>query len=288
MTSQCSSPVPFDSRKAEDISRENPNEEEESKGADIEVKGSLSTKMEAVVRTLLRVEREEPKAKSLVFSAWPDVLDIVASGLQENGIQHAALHAQGKFKRNLQKFKVLSVAFLVGLKWLGSLQGETSTGMQQCHFPETCSLRYLTNSFEVILSPGRWRKHIFFSFLSTTIRRVSAGSRSFSSFTYLNTFLTISSLVSVLVPVIWYKAASHLGSRPPVFLPAPSVLSSEESSERDFFFFFVLFLSFLAVILFAIAVLLMRTNVLLRGVLEFGSYVPRNIYLCSSFRIATT
>jgi len=72
----------------------------------LEVKGDLSTKMEAVVKTLLSVRREDPDAKSLVFSTWPDVLDIVGSALQDNDIQFAALHAQGKFKRNLQKFKV--------------------------------------------------------------------------------------------------------------------------------------------------------------------------------------
>ncbi len=54
-----------------------------------------------------QIRRDNPSAKSLVFSSWPDVLDIVASALQDNDIQHAALHAQGKFKRNLQKFKVL-------------------------------------------------------------------------------------------------------------------------------------------------------------------------------------
>ena len=70
------------------------------------VKGSLSTKMEAVVATLLRIKEEDPTAKALVFSTWTDVLDILASALRENDIQFAALHAQGKFKRNLQKFKV--------------------------------------------------------------------------------------------------------------------------------------------------------------------------------------
>ena len=33
------------------------------------------------------------------------MLDILSSALNENGILHAALHTQGKFQRNLQKFK---------------------------------------------------------------------------------------------------------------------------------------------------------------------------------------
>ena len=48
----------------------------------------------------------DPDAKSLVFSTWTDVLDILASALTENDIQFAALQDQGKFKRNLEKFKV--------------------------------------------------------------------------------------------------------------------------------------------------------------------------------------
>ena len=73
-----------------------------------EVKGSLSTKMTAIIRTLIKIQSDEPEAKILVFSTWSDVLDILCSALGENHIQYAALHAthKGKFKRNLQKFKV--------------------------------------------------------------------------------------------------------------------------------------------------------------------------------------
>ena len=62
--------------------------------------------MEAVVKTLLRIQVESPGAKALVFSTWTDVLDILATALDDNNINYAALHTQGKFKRNLQKFKV--------------------------------------------------------------------------------------------------------------------------------------------------------------------------------------
>ena len=61
--------------------------------------------MEAVVKTLIKIQNDDPNAKSLVFSSWNDVLDILGSALTENDIQFATLHAQGKFKRNLQKFK---------------------------------------------------------------------------------------------------------------------------------------------------------------------------------------
>ena len=41
------------------------------------VKGSLSTKMEAVVKTIIKIQNDDPSAKSLVFSTWNDVLDIL-------------------------------------------------------------------------------------------------------------------------------------------------------------------------------------------------------------------
>eukprot|EP00095_Tigriopus_kingsejongensis_P004239 maker-scaffold711_size108467-snap-gene-0.24 protein:Tk04239 transcript:maker-scaffold711_size108467-snap-gene-0.24-mRNA-1 annotation:"e3 ubiquitin-protein ligase shprh" len=80
------------------------NSDEERKALD-QVKGSLSTKMEAVVRTIMAIQADDPESKSLVFSTWPDVLDILGSALSENDIPYASLTEQAKFKRNLQKFK---------------------------------------------------------------------------------------------------------------------------------------------------------------------------------------
>jgi hypothetical protein len=60
------------------------------------------------VKTLIKIRNDDPTAKSLVFSTWNSVLDILESALQTNDIQFATLHVQGKFKRNLQKFKVTS------------------------------------------------------------------------------------------------------------------------------------------------------------------------------------
>ena len=70
-----------------------------------QIKGSLSTKIEAVVKTLIKIQTLDPNAKSLVFSTWNGVLDILGEALDQNDIHYAALQSQGKFKRNLQKFK---------------------------------------------------------------------------------------------------------------------------------------------------------------------------------------
>ena len=63
-----------------------------------------------MLRCLMRIRAEDESAKTLVFSTWPDVLDILAQALEENNIPHAALHkgisaTQNKYKRNIQKFK---------------------------------------------------------------------------------------------------------------------------------------------------------------------------------------
>merc|ERR1712228_408378 len=71
-----------------------------------QIKGSLSTKIEAVVKTLVKIQTQDPNAKSLVFSAWNGVLDILGEALDHNDIKYAALQSGPvKFHRNLQKFK---------------------------------------------------------------------------------------------------------------------------------------------------------------------------------------
>ena len=82
--------------------------DEQEEELDLNVKGSLSTKVEAVVKELLKIQRADPEAKSLVFSTWNGILDIISEALDENEVHYASLAnpAGNKFKRNLQKFKV--------------------------------------------------------------------------------------------------------------------------------------------------------------------------------------
>ena len=65
------------------------------------------------MKSLVKIRSDDEDAKSLVFSTWPDVLDILAAALDENDIPYASLHnnaatTQNKFKRNIQRFKVNS------------------------------------------------------------------------------------------------------------------------------------------------------------------------------------
>ncbi|XP_053317035.1 E3 ubiquitin-protein ligase SHPRH [Spea bombifrons] len=72
---------------------------------DIPVKGSHSTKVEAVVRTLMKMQLRDPGAKALVFSTWQDVLDIIAKALQDNNIVFSQINGIQKFQENLSAFK---------------------------------------------------------------------------------------------------------------------------------------------------------------------------------------
>uniref|UniRef100_A0A8C8AYD6 E3 ubiquitin-protein ligase SHPRH n=1 Tax=Otus sunia TaxID=257818 RepID=A0A8C8AYD6_9STRI len=72
---------------------------------DIPVKGSHSTKVEAVVRTLKRIQFKDPGAKSLVFSTWQDVLDIISKALYDNNMIFSQINGINKFQENLSAFK---------------------------------------------------------------------------------------------------------------------------------------------------------------------------------------
>jgi len=71
----------------------------------ISVKGSHSTKVEAIVRTLLTIKLADGAAKCLVFSTWQDVLAVIAKALDENGIKYRHITGSRHFQTNLQTFK---------------------------------------------------------------------------------------------------------------------------------------------------------------------------------------
>ncbi|KAK1338088.1 hypothetical protein QTO34_001198 [Cnephaeus nilssonii] len=79
--------------------------EKASQEEDIPVKGSHSTKVEAVVRTLMRIQLRDPEAKALVFSTWQDVLDIISKALTDNNMEFAQISRVKTFQENLSAFK---------------------------------------------------------------------------------------------------------------------------------------------------------------------------------------
>ncbi|KAG7328393.1 hypothetical protein KOW79_008337 [Hemibagrus wyckioides] len=72
---------------------------------EIPVKGSHSTKVEAVVRALKKIQMTDPGAKSLVFSTWQGVLDIIAKALFDNNMDFSQINGIHKFQENLSSFK---------------------------------------------------------------------------------------------------------------------------------------------------------------------------------------
>ncbi|XP_059166232.1 E3 ubiquitin-protein ligase SHPRH-like [Physella acuta] len=70
-----------------------------------DVKGSHSTKVQAIIECLLKIRQEDPTAKSLVFSVWVSVLDILAAALAKNKIIYKSLHDLNYFQKNLSAFK---------------------------------------------------------------------------------------------------------------------------------------------------------------------------------------
>lgn len=73
----------------------------------VEIKGSHSTKVEAVVKCLMEIQRNKsPSAKKcLVFSNWREVLEIVASALEQNNMKFFMLNSQN-LQKTLNRFKV--------------------------------------------------------------------------------------------------------------------------------------------------------------------------------------
>ncbi|KAG2361595.1 SNF2 family N-terminal domain-containing protein [Suillus spraguei] len=85
----------------------------------MESNGSYGSKIQTLMRHLLYIQFTDPGAKSIVFSAWADSLQIIEHALNCNGIPYLRLdHAKGKGKdRGAKKFHtdpVLQVLLLHG------------------------------------------------------------------------------------------------------------------------------------------------------------------------------
>jgi E3 ubiquitin-protein ligase SHPRH len=71
----------------------------------LKLNGSFGTKMDHIIRHILLIDKNESQAKSLVFSQWDQVLDIIATGLEKNGIKCVRLSGEGtKGSRKRKRF----------------------------------------------------------------------------------------------------------------------------------------------------------------------------------------
>ena len=80
---------------------------EDEQDNDIEVEGSWSTKVEAIVKRLLAISKNDPHAKTLVFSSWHDVLELISKALEVNKYNHLIIkHSNlSRFPRVIDQFK---------------------------------------------------------------------------------------------------------------------------------------------------------------------------------------
>lgn len=78
-----------------------------------DVVGSHSTKVQAVLVTILDIIKQQPQAKVLIFSTWEKVLDVIAEGLDMNRIRYRRLKPGPKQKSDLKEFKVCPVSALL-------------------------------------------------------------------------------------------------------------------------------------------------------------------------------
>ncbi|KZT58177.1 hypothetical protein CALCODRAFT_495268 [Calocera cornea HHB12733] len=81
---------------------------------DIEAHGNYGSKVQALVKHLLYLKTKEPDAKSIVFSAWVDSLNIIARALQENGISCIRVEAGRNAAREFRLDPACRVLLLHG------------------------------------------------------------------------------------------------------------------------------------------------------------------------------
>lgn len=81
------------------------NDKVKEKEEEILIKGSYSTKTTAIVKCLLEIKKNDPQAKSLVFSNFLDFLHILEHALQENNVKCLNFFRKIHFRNQLEKFK---------------------------------------------------------------------------------------------------------------------------------------------------------------------------------------
>ncbi|KAK4881219.1 hypothetical protein RN001_004538 [Aquatica leii] len=105
-------------QRIEDVSYIRPGQIEKSSES-IQIKGNFSTKIEAVVKLIIKLRNEDPDVKILIFSTWPAVLKIAKTALITNGIS-TELMVQTSIQQSLTKFKNNKITTLLLPIYLGS------------------------------------------------------------------------------------------------------------------------------------------------------------------------
>lgn len=72
----------------------------------VHMTGSYSSKVEAVVKRVMFITRAKSEDKVIVFSSWPELLDVIGHALKANGVSYAHGKGQGvELQKALHKFR---------------------------------------------------------------------------------------------------------------------------------------------------------------------------------------
>lgn len=118
--------------------------------SDIKVVGEHSTKIEAIVRTLLELKKQDENVKVLIFSMWAVVLNVLAVALQENGISFRRMPGPN-YQLHLKEFKdpkLNITALLLPIAW-------GSKGLNLIEATHVFLTEPLTNPAEELQALGR-------------------------------------------------------------------------------------------------------------------------------------
>lgn len=100
-----------------------------TRDTEFELKGdSNSTKIEGIVKCIMKILHENPQEKCLVFSSYPNMLDLIQESLKANTINHRYLKEGFNSNKNLIDFKtdknlnVLLVPYSFGASGLNLIE----------------------------------------------------------------------------------------------------------------------------------------------------------------------
>lgn len=71
------------------------------------ISGSFSPKIDEIIRSVLRLKKEDPDVKILIFSHWDQILQAIINGLKANNITYRASFA-ANFVKQIEEFKDFS------------------------------------------------------------------------------------------------------------------------------------------------------------------------------------
>lgn len=72
---------------------------------EVKINGSYSSKVEAIVRLVLKLKSEDEDVKILIFSTWNAIIKLLKNALEMNNVENVTLGSSNTAKI-IQKFKV--------------------------------------------------------------------------------------------------------------------------------------------------------------------------------------